>query len=410
MPLVRRLLLAAVLFAPFWGRAATPAVAPVLYVDPGTLHASTAGDIYLRWPGDPMRHYRVETSTNLVNWTDLTETVCLDGTCSPMVKRHPVPPDPIVRKFWRVTPFDVDSDGDGINDHAETLAGTDPFAGTRIPLRCHFVPFGLCLSNSSFGMSTAAQITTCQAAGYTGYALASFGSEVVLKAFADNPEVTSGRFRIYSALWWLKVTSVFDWTDIDRRLAQAARMGMAIWVVVEGTKEDPVADREQAYAILRTAAQHCAAQGVRLVLYPHQGTTYATAEAALAFLLRIRADPDLTAAEKAGVSLSIHLCHELKARNGARIAEVVAAVAPYCTLASISGAEADTVNRPGWDSGILPLDQGSYDVRPFLRALADSGYTSPLCLITYNLPDPRIDDHLKRSLIRWRQLVAPPAP
>ncbi len=409
------LLLAAVLLAPFPSPAATPAFVPALFIDAGDLHASTKGDIYLRWPGDPLRHYRVESSTDLTNWTNHTEIVCLDANCDPLVKRHYVPPsnnptkpDPEVRKFWRVAPFDVDSDGDGLTDHDEALAGTDPFAGTRIPLRCHFVPFGLCLSNSSFGFSTAVQISMCQDAGYTGYGLASFGSEAALKAFADHPEVASGRFRIYSALWWTSVTDTFDWAAIDKRLAQAARMDMAIWMVVAGTRT--AANVEIAYANIKTTAQHCAAEGAELVLYPHQGTTFVTAEESLALLLRLRADPDLTAAEKACVSISVHLCHELKARNGARIAEVVAAVAPYCTLASISGAEADTVNRAGWDSGIEPLNQGTYDVRPFLQALADAGYTGPMEYHTYNLPDPRIVDHLRHSLIRWDQLVETPAP
>lgn len=388
---------------------------PAVVVDDGSLHASTKGDIYLRWRGEALRRYRVESSTDIIHWSNFTEVVCLGEECAPMVKRHYVPPsnnptkpDPEVRKFWRVTPFDFDSDGDGISDHDETLSGTDPFAGTRIPLQSHFVPFGLCLNNSSFSYTPDKQISLCQAAGYTGYGLASLSSGGYLKVFADHTEVSSGRFRIYSALWWTDLAKTIDWVGFDYSLVQAARMNMAVWMVVAGTKS--AEDIDAAYARIKTAAQHCAAHGVKLVLYPHQGTTFVTAEEALALLLRLRADPDLTAEEKACASISVHLCHELKASNGDRIAEVVAAVAPYCTLASISGAEADTAKRSGWDSGIEPLDQGTYDVRPFLRALADAGYTGPMEYHTYNLPDPKIVDHLRNTLVRWQQLVAPPAP
>lgn len=387
---------------------------PELRVDPGVPHANFAGDMELRWHGELNRRYRIEYSTDLRTWKADGQVVGLDRECRFVVKRRYVPPtsdptkpDSEARKFWRVTPFDFDSDGDGVSDREESLAGTDPFAGTRIPLRSEFVPFGLCLSNSNWSMTAAKQIELCQSLGYTGYGLASFGSEAALKAFADHPEVSAGRFRIHSALWWASVTDTFDWATIDKRLAQAARMDMAIWMVVAGAKTS--ANVETAYAILKTTAQHCAAKGVRLVLYPHEGTTFVSAEEALVLLLRLRADPDLSTAEKACASISVHLCHELKANNGSRIAAVVAAVAPYCTLASVNGAEADTRSRGGWTTGIRPLDQGNYDVRPFLQALVDAGYTGPMEYHTYNLPDPQHDDHLERTLIRWRQLVAPPA-
>ncbi len=389
--------------------------APSLFVDPGVPHANFAGDMELRWHGALNRRYRIESSTDLRTWRPEGQAIGLGRECRFVVKRRYVPPasdpakpDPEVRKFWRLTPFDFDSDHDGTSDFDESRLGTDPFAGTRIPLRSEFVPFGLCLSNSNWSRTAAAQIEVCQSLGYTGYGLPSFGSEALLKSFADHPEVSSGRFRIHSALWWASINDTFDWATIDKRLAQAARMHMAVWMVVAGTKATE--DIEKAYTILKTTARHCAAQRAKLVLYPHEGTTFVSATEARTLLLRLRADPELSDAEKACCSISIHLCHELKAGNGAGIAEVVAAVAPYCTLASVSGAEADTRTRGGWTSGIRPLDQGNYDVRPFLQALADAGYTGPMEYHTYNLPDPKYDDHLERTLIRWRQLVAPPAP
>jgi len=392
---------------------ATGSISPELLVDTATGHTSTPGGLLLRWPGELNRRYRIETSSDLAKWTSVSSVVGLDRTCVWLAKRAYVPPasdptktDPEVRKFWRVTPYDFDSNSNGLSDRAETETGADPFAGARITLRCHFVPFALCLSNSIWSMPTAEQISVCQAAGYTGMGLASFGSEGTLKAFADNTDVASGRFRIYSALWWTATTDTFNWTDIDKRLAQAARMRMAIWMVVAGTKS--AADIETAYTNIKLAAQHCQKAGVPLVLYSHQGTTFVCAEEALTLLKRLNADTEVAAAVAANTSISIHLCHELKAGKGASIAAVVAKVAPYCTLASISGAESDTATRGNWDTGIMPLDQGSYDVRPFLQALATAGYTGPMEYHTYNLPDPRYNDHLVRTLLRWRQLVTTP--
>jgi sugar phosphate isomerase/epimerase len=384
--------------------------APTLFVDPGVPHANFAGDMELRWHAELNRRYRIESSTDLREWKPEGQVVGLDRDCRYVVKTRytAATKDPEVRKFWRVTPFDFDSDGDSISDYDESRLGTDPFAGTRIPLRCHFVPFGLCLSNKFWTSTAAEQIAKCQSLGYTGYGLSSFGPVNILKGFADHPDVVAGRFRIYSALWWTDLKLAVDWAAVDLNLVQAARMDMAVWLVLGGTKS--AADVATAYERLRLAAQHCHAAGVPLVLYPHQGTTYATAEQSLAVLLQLRADPAVAPAASANVSLSLHLCHELKAGNGPRIAEVVALTAPYCTLASVSGAEIDTKTRGNWETGIRPLDQGNYDVRPFLQALATAGYTGPMEYHTYNLPDPQYDDHLERTLIRWRQLVAPPAP
>lgn len=392
------------------GHAAEASLPVGLFVDPGVPHANFAGDMELRWHGELNRRYRIESSTDLIAWIPAGQAVGLDRECRYVVKPRYVPAtkDPEGRKFWRVAPFDFDSDSDGTSDYDESRLGTDPFAGTRIPLRCHFVPFGLCLSNKYWTSTAAKQIAKCQSAGYTGYGLASFGSAGGLKPFADHPDVASGRFRIYSALWWIDFKRPVDWPAVDLSLVQAARMDMAVWMVLGATKS--AADVAAAYEQLRLAAQHCHAAGVPLVLYPHQGTTYATAEQSLAVLLQLRADPSVAPAASANVSLSLHLSHELKAGNGARIAEVVALTAPYCTLASVSGAESDTRTRGNWETGIRPLDQGDYDVRPFLQALATAGYTGPMEYHTYNLPDPADDDHLERTLIRWRQLVAPPAP
>ncbi len=152
-------------------------------------------------------------------------------------------------------------------------------------------------------------------------------------------------------------------------------------------------------AFYHALADLCQQAGVSLVLYPHAGCYLETAEEALAMRNR------LAALGHPEVKISIHLCHEVVLRNASRIAEVVAAVKDHLALATINGTNATGAD---WFACIQTLDSGNYDPRPYLRALAEAGYSGPIEYQTYDLPDPRYDDHLARALTRWRQLVAPP--
>ena len=217
----------------------------------------------------------------------------------------------------------------------------------------------------------------------------------------DHTEVTGGKFRIYSTLWFASARELLDTAKLqwlDAMLVQLARMQAALWIVVDANDQSP-ATLTAAVTTLKTVAARCKAQGVQMVIYPHGGCAIDCAEGALAVLPRI-GDPD--------VKISIHLCHELMKGNRDRMPQVVSNVASYLALASVNGADYDAQDHPNdnWASAIKPLDQGNYDPRPFLQAMATAGYSGPIELHTYNLPDPRVDDHFGRSLGRWQQWVA----
>jgi len=260
-----------------------------------------------------------------------------------------------------------------------------------IPLKSDFVPFAMCMNwdgrdgRPTWYVEPDAQIKLIQDAGYTGMGL---GSLTDLKKFADNAYVQSGKFRVYSALWWATANAPVDLMWLDSLLVQAARMKMAMWVVAGGSHD---ADgKASAVKFYRAVASECKKYGVLLVLYPHAGTTMVSAEEALDIYNELKGDyPE--------VRISIHLCHELAAGNGKRLAEVIAKTVSLTALA--------TVNGTNGGSDIKPLDLGSYDVRPYLQAFADNGYTGPMELHTYSFPDPRTDDALARSLVRYRQMV-----
>ena len=274
---------------------------------------------------------------------------------------------------------------------------------SRIQLRGPFVPFGLCMS----GMSAADQVAYCQKIGYRGLGLATMDAAMI-GDFAKLPDVVSGKFRIYSVLWWYTYNDPIDLTWLDGILDDAKKMGMALWPVADWNGGDHAQAVKTTVDNFKIIAKHCQDKGVQMVLYPHVGCVFETAEQALEI------QQELAKAGYPDVKISIHLCHELKSNNQDRLAEIVKKVAPYLGLASVSGANADTYNDGNpdyWSTAIMPLDEGSYDVGPFLKSLADNGYAGPVELHTYALKDPSdagYDQHLERSFAKYYQLVVPP--
>ncbi|MBK8475703.1 MAG: sugar phosphate isomerase/epimerase [Opitutaceae bacterium] len=356
-----------------------------------------SGNTLLRWSGVAGKRYRIDSSADLVTWTLGTEL--LTAADSPrLVRAAGAASGP--RLFWRVTALDTDTDGDGVNDWEESRLGSDP-AVPAVQLQSHFVPFGMC-----FGDLTAAeQIARCQSRGFSGLGIQNFDLSS-LKDFAANGEVTSGRCKIYSVLWFPNFDVSLDsapLTDLDKKLTELAKMKAALWLAMDSP------DRKEATlaagaAAIRIIAEHCRTKGVQLVLYPHGGALFDDAEAALAMRNRVGL-PE--------IKISVHLCHEIMAGNGARIAAVVAAVKDHIAMASVSGSSIAVYPNDNWAHQIQPLDRGDYDIRPFLQALAAAGYTGPMQLQTYNLGDPgatpTATDHLTRSMKKWRTLVAPTA-
>lgn len=273
-------------------------------------------------------------------------------------------------------------------------------AGRPIRVEGDLVPFGLCMS----GMPAVEQIETTRRIGYGGLGLAFLEKERV-REIAHHPEVVSGRFRIPSMIWWASVEQPLDTSWLDPVLDDAGPMRMDIWMVADG-KDKSERSRSKAVEMYARAASRCKAKGVRLVIYPHIGCVVETAEEAAAIRdsLVKRGHPE--------VRISILLCHELKAGNRDRLAEIVRRLGPLIALASISGADHDAYRKAGdfWGSVIKPLDQGTYDVGLFLDALAEAGYKGPLLLHTYNLPAPdapSYDKHLERSWNKWLRMKAP---
>ena len=52
---------------------------------------------------------------------------------------------------------------------------------------------------------------------------------------------------------------------------------------------------------------------------------------------------------------------------------------------------------------IIPLDQGDYDVRPYLAALIRHGYTGPILLHNFGFKT-LAEEYLPASMKRWREI------
>lgn len=273
----------------------------------------------------------------------------------------------------------------------------------KIYLKGSLVPFSMCMA----GMSIANQVAYAEKAGYTGMGLPGMVKYQINQA-VNLPQVVSGKFRLPSVLWYSNINDSINVPLLDSILDDAKKVDMAIWMVSGGNKNRLDTTKSLAISRLRVVAERCRAKGVRLVLYPHLGTAFETAEDGLDALdsLRRYGFPE--------VKLSVHLCHEVKKGNGYRIASIVAKVAPYLALASVNGADSNTYRlNDGWVSGIMPLDVGTFDAKVFLNALSQAGFEGPIELHTYGLKsptDPTYDSHLERSLAKWNEWVTTVAP
>ncbi len=174
-------------------------------------------------------------------------------------------------------------------------------------------------------------------------------------------------------------------------LGRLSALRAKYWIIIYGPKDNEAA----ILALIRRLADEAKKHGVEPCLYPHAGSVMESAEEALVLLKK---------ADRPNLTLTVHLCHELRAGNGHRIEEVVRQAKPWLSLATISGA--DTAMRPNtrdWSDAIKPLGEGDYDASRLLRVLAEVGYSGPIILHTFGL-QKKPATHYAESLARLRAM------
>jgi len=243
----------------------------------------------------------------------------------------------------------------------------------------------------------AEQIKLLKDNGYDGITLRMAKAAHVAQYLAFSEIVNKTEdFRIYSVFVrynfadsevdrnrWKEVVDLIENQDID------------LWFIF-GKPETGI-DDNHVEEILRNVVNYSATKNVPVTLYPHSWCYFDTAEQSLPMVKKIN-HPNL--------KLAIHTCHELKAGNAGRLAEVVNNVKGYISFITVAGAakEVDRTRRKTMDkTTIQPLEDGEYDFAPFLKALKSIDYKGPVGYINFGF-DKEPEEYLPKSLQEWKRL------
>jgi sugar phosphate isomerase/epimerase len=171
-----------------------------------------------------------------------------------------------------------------------------------------------------------------------------------------------------------------------------AGKNIELWVIF-GKKMDGIND-EYIEVRLREIVKYAKTKKVKVVLYPHSYCYIASAEEALPFVKKIN-DKNL--------QLAVHLCHEIRAGNGARMNDVFENAKPYIGAVTLAGTDsvADFSKPKLMDaSTIKPIGQGNFNMKNFIEPLLKSNYKGKVGFINFKIEeDP--ETYLKSSMLEW---------
>ena len=170
------------------------------------------------------------------------------------------------------------------------------------------------------------------------------------------------------------------------------RNGM-LWLFVLSKKHKPSdsAGDPRAVEILQEVADMAAKANVRVALYPHTGFWVERVEDAVRVAKKV---------DRKNVGVTFNLCHWLMVDDEKNMKSLIKSAMPHLFVVTINGADSGGKN---WNTLIQTLDRGTFDMRKFLKTLADSGYTGPIGFQGYGIGgDAR--ENLKRTMDAWRQL------
>ena len=173
-----------------------------------------------------------------------------------------------------------------------------------------------------------------------------------------------------------------------------AGKNIELWVIF-GKKMDGITDGF-IESKLREIVKYAKTKKVKVILYPHSYCYIASAEEALPFVKKIN-DKNL--------QLAVHLCHEIRAGNGARMNAVFENVKPYIGAVTLAGTDsvADFSKPKLMDaSTIKPIGQGNFNMKNFIEPLRKSKYKGKVGFINFKIEeDP--ETYLKSSIIEWNK-------
>ncbi len=162
-----------------------------------------------------------------------------------------------------------------------------------------------------------------------------------------------------------------------------------VWLTITGNPSDEIT-----VEAISKVADISQANGLKVVLYPHYGFKLDT----VANCLRLA-----EAADKDNVGVAFNLCHFLKQNDERELAQTIRSIGDKLWLVSVNGADSGDTRNMGWDQLIQPLGEGSFRIETVLQELGRVGYTGPILLQCYNIPQPD-RQHLRTSIRNWNSM------
>jgi len=107
--------------------------------------------------------------------------------------------------------------------------------------------------------------------------------------------------------------------------------------------------------------------------------------------------------------VTFNLCHWLRVDDEKNMKSLIESAMPHLFVVSINGADS---GGKDWKTLIQTLDRGTFDVRKFLKTLADSGFTGPIGFQGYGIGGDAHDNLNRtmdacRTMDAWRELNEP---
>lgn len=170
-----------------------------------------------------------------------------------------------------------------------------------------------------------------------------------------------------------------------------------IWVWVRDVLQDGSITDAHVEIFIRGILEYAVSKNVKVVLYPHYNTWFPTTDDALKLVEKIN-HPSL--------GIAINLCHELMSDKGDVLEQTFEKAKDRLFTVVISGSliELDRTSvRTMNESTIKSLDDSPYDLRPFMRLIATSGFKGPIGFINFKLSTAP-EDYLERTMNRWTEL------
>jgi len=179
--------------------------------------------------------------------------------------------------------------------------------------------------------------------------------------------------------------------DLTKQLAGRKTF---LWVTLNSRRIRPsdLAGNEIGIRLTKQVAEIAQEQGLRISLYPHVGSWVE------------RTGHAFDVAEKAGiqnVGCTFNLYHWLKTEGAENLAKKAEEIFPRLDCLTINGSPQEITDLPV-EQGILPLGEGNYDVRSFLKTFHKMGFSGPIGLQGYGIGGD-IHAKLAASLEEWKR-------